>query len=431
MRFPLKFPTLIGIAFFLLFVGGFVVVFERVVRLPSRAAVSITPKSVEITNVSDTTFTISWITEEAATGAISVSSEKNKSQVIYDDRDQASGKAGLAEKLGSYLTHSVSLRSARSNTLYAVKILSNGKTFLDNGKPYDVQTGPTLSGSTSGLEPAYGTIVIPNGQPAQGALVYLTAAEGQKMSTLVTASGSWIIPLNLLRTQDLARYLPYEERMREELLVRLGSEESLATTDTLNDSPVPEMQLGKTYDFRHQQAQSAEPQIATNPPNVLGETVSSPANTKVSIAKPAQGAVLATVVPLIQGTGVPGSHVSITLGIHNPVGATTTVGSDGIWRYTPTKELSPGKQSVTVTAVDENKKPTAITHTFEVLKSGTQVLGLATPSATLAPTMTATPTPISTLAGEPLPQSGNFLPTIILLLLGLGLLTGGAVVFVK
>ncbi len=248
MRFPLKFPTLIGIMLLAVFVGGFAVIFERVARLPSQASASISPKSVEITNVSDATFAVSWITEETTTGALNISSEKNKSQVIFDERD-------LTGKLGSYVTHSVTFRSAEADTLYTIKILSNGKTFLDGGKPYQVQTGPRLAGSSSGLEPAFGAIVTPSGQPAQGALVYLTVAGGQKMSAVVTASGSWIIPLNLLRTDDLIRYLPLEERITEQLVVRFGNEESYATTDTLNDSPVPEMQLRKTYDFRRQQAQ--------------------------------------------------------------------------------------------------------------------------------------------------------------------------------
>lgn len=400
MRFPRKFPTLIGIILFILFVGGFAFAFERIVRLPGQASASIVPKLVEVTNVSDATFTLSWITELPATGAITVSSKKSKSQVFYDERDGTG-------KLKTFTTHTVTVRSAKPNTVYAIKILSNGKTFLDSGKPYEVQTASVISGSTNG-EPAYGSVVESSGQPASGALVYLTITNGQTLSTVVAESGSWIIPLNLLRTADLTQFLSHEDRMNEQIVVRLGSEESFTTTDTLNDSPVPEMQLGKTYDFRRQQAQ------IPRPPDVLGATT-------ITLVKPQEGSSLATTVPLIQGTGIPGNLVSITLSITNPVGGTATVGGDGLWRYTPPAPLAPGKQSVTITTVDENKKPIAITHMFEILKSGTQVLGSATPSATPA----LSPTPASTLAGEPLPQSGSTLPTIILLLLGIGLVASG------
>jgi hypothetical protein len=117
-----------------------------------------------------------------------------------------------------------------------------------------------------------------------------------------------------------------------------------------------------------------------------------------------------------------------------------------LWSYTPKKPLSPGKQSVTMTTNNLQNKPVAVTHMFEIFKSGTQVLGDATPSATpaspagvltptatLAPvaTDTATPTPESTLAAQPVPTSGNELPTIILLVIGAGLLLGGGIVLMK
>ena len=405
MRFPIKFPTLVGILFLAIFVGGFAYFFERVIRLPSQASVSSTPTSVEITNVSDTSFTVSWITESAATGAIRVGSESIRSQVIFDERDTTG-------KLGKNTTHSVTFRSGDPETLYEITILSGGKPYTQNGKPYKIQTGPLLGDITSAFEPAYGSVVTPNGQPAQAAIVYLTLLDGQKMSTLVTESGSWLIPLNLVRNEDLSAYLPFQERVTEQLVVRFENGESFATTDTLNDSPTPEMQIGKTYDFRKQQANAQ-----------LGAVAGTSTTNIVSLNKPIEGASIATTLPLIQGTGITGKRVSIILGITKPTGGTVVVGQDGIWRYTPSAPLSPGLQSVTMTTEDQSGKSVAITHAFEILKSGTQVLGDATPSATLTPSLT--PTPTSTLAGEQMPESGNSLPLLLLLIMGSGLLIVG------
>ena len=72
-----------------------------------------------------------------------------------------------------------------------------------------------------------------------------------------------------------------------------------------------------------------------------------------------------------------------------------------------------------MTSLDASGKTVAVTHLFEILKSGTQVLGDATPSATLEPT------PTSTLAGEPIPTSGSILPTLIIVFIGFGLLVAG------
>lgn len=424
MRFPTKFPTLIGLLFFLLLIGGVIIVFERFVRLPSAAVPSVAPKNVEFTNISDTGFTMSWVTSEPATGAVIIGRDREKAVVFFDERDSAG-------KLGQYITHSVTYRLAKPQSDYSAKILSNGKTFTDGDSPYRIRTGSTIASSSNNLEPAYGTVTTEEGKPALGSIVYLTLEGSQKLSTLVTSTGSWLIPLNLLRSLDLSQYITGEGRLTESIVVRNGLEESQAVTDTLNDSPVPEMRLNKTYDFREQQAKNLkqEAPLAQNTPGVLGETSSISVDHKVTITKPIEGAALPTALPLFQGTGVPGRNVSVVLGIIHPVAGTTTVGSDGIWRFTPAKPLSPGKSSVTITSVDRSGSVIALTRTFEILKEGTQVLGTATPSATLTPTISASPS--STLAGQPLPQSGNSLETIVLLLLGFGLLTSGLVVFVK
>ncbi len=440
MRFPTKIPTLVGLGLFVLLVGGFIVGFEQLSRLPTLASADITPKNVEVTNVSDTGFTVSWITDSPATGAVAVRNQAQKLDVVFDERDVAGN--GDGKSLGKYTTHSVTFRSAGANTSYAMSILSNGKTFTGSAISGPVQTGSTLIGSASDRGPAYGSVTTATGQGAGGALIYLTIEGSQKLSTLVSNRGTWLIPLNLIRSADLTQYLPpKEDRIAEQLTVRLGNEQSSAITDTLNDSPVPEMRLGKSYDFRGQQAfapnqQQAAPSVttpklaATNP-SVLGATTVQ--TTQVTLTKPAQDAVLSSFIPLVQGTGVPGNVVSIVLGITKPFGGSTKVGTDGIWQYTPSRPLDPGKQSVTITSANISGKPVAITRTFEILKSGTQVLGISTPSASLTPTLPATssPTPTSTLAGQPIPQSGNFLPTLLLLITSIAFITGGVAVVLR
>jgi len=74
--------------------------------------------------------------------------------------------------------------------------------------PYKIHTGQLLTTASGNLEPAYGTIVTDNNQPVSGALVYITLEGGQTLSTISKPSGTWLIPLNLARTQDLTSYLP-------------------------------------------------------------------------------------------------------------------------------------------------------------------------------------------------------------------------------
>lgn len=420
MRFPTKVPTLLALFLLILLIGGISIASERLLRTSTTASGSIQPNNVTVTNATDVSLTVVWTTQSPATGVVELKGPDGKKQVFFDERD-TNGKS-----VKKYLAHSATGRNLSPDTPYTITILTNGKTFQDNTSSAN-RTAPTLPLPTTGLGPAYGTVFTADNQPAEGALVRITVEGSQTLSTLVTQSGSWMIPLNLIRTNDGTRYLTTANRMTEQLTVMFDGQETTAITDTLNDSPVPMMILGKSYDFRKQQAKNADgAPIAQEFPAILGDqTVANPTSFSVTLAVPAENSALTTTLPLIQGTGIPGKTVSVVVGIASPVSGTATVGSDGIWRYTPTKPLGTGKQSVTITTQNANNQPVAVTHIFEILKSGTQVLGTATPSGELTPTFQ--PTPTSTAAGKPVPVSGSILPTILIIFFGALLLTGGAV----
>ncbi len=442
MRLPKKIPTIVGL-FLIIFIIGAIVVLQNVFLAPSNASGSQAPSSVHMSNVSDSTFTVSWTTQLPTTGTILVSAPGKSNQIYYDDRDSSG-------KLNTYTTHSVTVRDAKPETNYSITLLSNSKYYDNKGRAYSLQTAQALPPNTIGLEPAYGTVHTTTDRPEDGALVYLTIDGSQELSTLTKSSGLWLIPLNQIRTADVTSYLPTVDRMTEHIIVEAEGLESSAVTDTLNDSPVPEMQLGKTYDFRRQQAKvqgatalALRPTPTLPTAAVLGDTTSR--TFIVSLTTPGQGAGLTTTHPLIQGTGIPGKYVGVSVGITQIMSGSAKVDPNGLWSYTPPKALAPGNQSVTVTSVNQLGKTVAITHTFEVFKSGTQVLGDATPSATLEPTDTpidtttptdtgtiaATTTPESTLSGQPQPVTGNELPAILLILFGVALLASGSLIAIR
>lgn len=423
----LRIPTMVGLLLTIVLVGVVVAFFEWYSRKPSSASGSVTPLSVFVTNVTDTSVTIVWTTSAPATGIVKLAATKRMPAVYFDDRDTTG-------KMKPYTTHSVTIRSLTPATSYSFHILSNGKNYTNAGKPYIVTTASTLTGEGTGLEPAYGAVSDGNGLPVVGAIVLLTLERGQLLSTLTSLSGSWLVSLGYARTASLTEYMDGSNRLTATIRILYQNEEATAVTDTLNDAPVPTMILGKTYDFRRQQAAYTKA-----PQAILGErTTMKPSKGKaIRLTAPANNASLATTVPLIQGTGLPGKAVSVVVGITQPVSGTTTVGGDGLWRFTPPKPLPIGKQMVTATTVNDRGLPVAFTHTFTILKSGTQVLGEATPSATLEPTPTAvpsatpSPTPTPPLEGEPVPTSGTTVPTILILTFGASILASGFVLLLR
>lgn len=429
-----RIPTVLGIILVILLMAGIGFVFESLSRGQTRASTSIEPQKVTVTNISDSGFTFIWQTEEAATGTMIVSAPNGKKYSAFDERD-ATGK------MGKYITHSLSVRSLSPELTYDVTILSNGKRYPVDTKSYQVTTYPLLDLPSSGLDPAYGKVLADDGSPAEGAIVFLTLDNSQTVSSIVRNSGSWIIPLSAVRTSDGNSFVPASERITETLVVEKAGIESRIITDTLNDAPVPDITLGQTYDFRNRDAKKptasnlAAAAVPAAKTGVLGAETTKTTSGSIVLTAPAQGAAVGTTRPQVTGLGIAGKKVTITLGLSNPSVGSTTVGADGLWKYTPTKALTPGKQSVTITTVDAKNKPVAITHAFTVLKSGTQVLGDATPSGTLVtPTPTTAPeaTASATLSAEPMPTSGSLLPTILLLILGSALFVGGgSLLFVR
>lgn len=428
-----KIPTIIGLILVGLIITIFRFGFDRIGPLFTKASTTHAPNNVTISNISDTSYTVSWLTQEPTSGSIRLDGTLPNS-FFFDER--FSGTNTSPEVASTpYTTHVVTVRGLKPETAYKFSIVSNGASYIHNGKPYEVRTAPTITGVGTGIEPAYGQLSASSGSPLEGAIVYVTLEGGQTLSTLTKSSGTWVIPLNLSRSSDLTQYTTFAERINESIVIRSSEGESTALTDTLNDNPVPAMTIGKTYDFRKIQAENKQKQpLALAPsPAVLG-TSTQTIQQNVAIVRPANGSAIPSNLPIIQGTGVPGNQVLITIGMTQPISDTVVVGSDGIWRFTPIRPLSEGKQSVTITSADTKNKTVAITHTFEILKSGTQVLGDATPSATLTPQPTIIvddPTPTATLAGEPIPETGFPLPLIILLIVGFGLMSTGTLLFIK
>lgn len=430
MQFPQKIPTLIGLFLLIGVIGSLIGGVEFVSQLNTQAAATVIPSQIKVSSITDSSAVISWLTESEVTGFIELTSPKK--QLFYDQRD----KEG---KLDKYKTHFVSLTGLSPQTIYSFTINSHNRAFPQTTLSF--KTHLPLPGG-SGLEPAYGSVETTSGMPTTGAIIILTPVGGQPLAALTQSSGSWIVSLNIARTIDGGAYLSLtEDRLDEEIVIDYPGPATSAFTDTLNDSPVPNIVIGKQYDFRREQGNNFEKTsfLAKSPnSSVLGVNISPtplPAPSPLTITQPRSNAALPTDLPLFQGTGIPGNPVTLTIGITHPFSTSIKIDADGLWRFTPPKPLGAGKHSITASSKDKSGRPVALTHMFEIFKSGTQVLGDATPSATLSPqpsltpTLTPilsdTPTPESTSDGQPMPVSGNELPTLIILISGFVLFTSG------
>ncbi len=441
-------PTILGllVLFVGLIAGVFLVQSGGTTSFLPRASPQTTPKNLKITNVTDTSFTVSWQTDSSTVGFVRLGTNaSNLTSTSNDDRDQTSGSTGL------YKTHHVTVRALQANTVYYFKIGTGTRELYDNnGTPY---TATTTSAISSQAKTIYGQVLLPAGSPAAGALVYVSADNLAPMSAIVQSSGSWVLSLAQARTKDLKSGATLAPATPLSLLVlsAVDTSTSVVTVTLTNSQPVPPITLGQNSDFTVAQVAptptpTGEAVVAATPApaevqsKFTSALLAPPTEAKaatLSITYPATDSEIVTVTsPQLKGTAPAGNRVTLTLKGKTTQTNTVTTDPSGIWTYTPLSKLTNGNYTFTASSTIESVKQTA-TRTFvlDLSQAGSVPSFTASDSGktTATPTPTPKPTAISTASAQvshPSTKSGqivsgNETPTLILVITGMLLLIIG------
>ncbi len=444
MQKDARIPTLVGLILLLIGLGGGIFLVESRSSLSSQAEGAKNPKSVVFSNVTDTSFSVSWYTDVPVSGLINFQEKGliTAAQIAADARDQTGTLAT------SRLTHFISVSGLKANTGYDITIISGGKEYTH--KDYQVKTtSPIAYPPQYRLDPAYGNLTDKQSQSVSDALVYLSFPNSQVLATFTDQSGSWTIPLALIRNSDGNSYFQPNPNDKEQIIFNFGSSQSMVATNIDNDSPLPSVKLGQHYDFT-KKSWYTKPGLIIAQNNFSG-VIKGVVNTAFKIIAPINNAVIPFSKPEISGTGTPGKNVILTITGPITTAERLLISNTGNWNWTPKTPLPAGKYLAT--AVTSNN-PSVLSVSFDVLKSGTSVLAAATPSATLKPSPSTSPrlspspsaaiksTPSATLkprvspavsaspSSKP-PVSGNWQPTLALLIVGLGIVLLGILNFRK
>ena len=459
-------PTILGLLLVLGAIASGVVLIKKGPTLFLKASPSLTPTQIKVTNITDSSLTVSWLTDEKTSGFIKYGPDNTLAFTSQDDRDQLSGKTG------SFQTHHITAKDLKPSTVYFFKIGSGNKVFDNNNQPYQITTAKTTQ-SPPPNDVAYGTVIDQNNNPVEGAIIYLSLANASPASTLTKSSGSWVIPLNLIRSADLNNWATYDkEASIEEIFVQaspLGNATVIATTK--NDSPMPKITLGQNFDFRkiaevkteEEKIQMENQATASSKFSLPEATESSPSPKPISatisgelkIINPDQGENVNTQKPQIIGTGPTGAILDIEVHSEATYSAQVKVDSRGNWNWSPPANLEPGEHTITASYKDAKGILQKITQKFTVLAAGDSALpamtaspsATATPSVTPTKSLTPTPTPTkiatssatATPSATPtiasgsarksmpstesgVPTTGNLTPTFLVFIMGLSLI---------
>lgn len=259
-----RFPTILGliILFGALGVGVFFIGTGPGIFSP-RATPQTTPKNVKITNVTDTTFTVSFVTDEATTAFLKYGTSATAlNSREGDDRDQ------LAGNVSTYNTHHITLRTLQPNTSYFFTIgTGSSSQFDNNGQPYTVKTS-TKTGTQSTAQTIYGTVLTKDSTAADGSIVYVTVDKGAELSTLVRSSGTWAIPLSQLRGVDGGNPPSITTNTLMQIMVQgksMTDTATLTTTVGQPQFPVKTITLGENVTAQTTTAPTSAPQTSQAP----------------------------------------------------------------------------------------------------------------------------------------------------------------------
>lgn len=459
-RQPKKIPTILGLI--ILITGGFLGIFlaNRSQTFLLKASGETTPQQIKITNITDSSFTVSWITLAAAKGFISFGEKSQLGQTFLDERDEGTGN------VQEYFAHYVSLKNLKPGIKYFFKINSAEKSFGNGDRPYEITSAQIINLPLPESDIAYGMILEPSGNPAKGAIVYLSLANTTPLSSLVKNDGSWMINLSTARSVNLNSYSSYNKEIQVEEIFVQGekSDTAVAITTTKNDSPLPTLTLGQTYDLRQAIVSSSPtPTIfsplssyITSPPEIpsaittasptplaptptqvsrgfsLQPIISPPSGQKITIINPSEGENINNQKPEFIGTGPKDEALQIIVQSEVNYSGQMLVAEDGTWKWTPPADLPPGQHTVTIVYEDKTGITQKVVRNFTVLATGESDLPSfsSSPSGQLT-TIPSTPTPTTSSraalppSGPPPPRSGNLTLTFFSLIIGIALLILG------
>lgn len=194
----------------------------------SKAGISAIPKEVRISNLSDNSFTVSWVTDVSVPGFVKFGNTQNLKDTALDDRDTGGQNARF--------THHVTLKKLDPTTTYYFKIGSGASLYQKEGKLYTQTTAPSTTETPPLADPLFGKVVKKDGGVPAEALVYLQPEKGTVLSGTIRENGNFLITLSNARTDSLSNYLTFDNGRKIQLMAQAGEEGGVARLDLSSNS---------------------------------------------------------------------------------------------------------------------------------------------------------------------------------------------------
>lgn len=434
-------PSLFGILILMIgvFVGVFFLEQQQVFKLG--ASPETTPKNVEITNVSQNSFTISWATDAKTIGFIK-----------YGEEINSINKTATEENTPSDTVHSITVTNLKQNTNYYFEITSSGIEYDNEGEPWIAKT-------TINIPPAInnfisGTIIDNNQNPVANALIYASNLNTNKLSSKTSETGSFVIAASFFVNSSLSGEAMLDDNSIIDIFVQ-KSPNQIASAKVLlsNTSPIPQIEIGKIHDFTdlNQTQTEISPDAEITLPKATEKVSKFEKTSDLDLEVPEvtldlnEQEIIFDTNPSFNGQAPIGTEITITVESEPQTETITT--SNNSWNWNPPSNLEDGEHKITVSWRDSLGILRSIERNFVVqAQEEDQNFFESTPEQTPIPTNpppTFTPVPTSTpkispsaspsgtiipATDAPIPQTGESTPTILISIFGIVLIISGLII---
>ncbi len=373
MKKPKTIPTLLGLFLLIIATAAGIFLTQSPTSLGSKAGTDCQPKNVQISNLTDTSVNISFLTDASCLSSLSL-----------DDRNFSQSEA---QNSHYFFTHQL-----KPQTEYRFILTSGGQDYAQDD--YRFTTGTTPSGSTPTSNLAWGMVKNPDQTPAQGALVFLSIDGASLLSAKTTSQGLYHISLATSFNYPLTSWFtPPANTQQDFVVISSNGIITQVVGNTNQSNPVPDIIIGQDQ-LEDQSPNSPAGQVDQLPINTL--------DTDLTLSNPKEGETIPNQQPQFFGSAPKGEPIEIIVESEPVYTDQVIANQDGSWSWTPPADLEPGDHTITVSSGGQ----TIVRH-FTVLAAEGAPAFTASSSAGLA---TATPTPTKTPTPSPKPASTS-IPT--------------------
>lgn len=231
-----KIPTLLGLGVIVAGIASGVSLIVKDQPFLIKASPNLVPQNITVSNIQDTEITISWQTSSATSSFITYGLQNPKQILSLDDRDTNTSKARFL--------HYVTIKNLQPDTTYLFKIISS--KLLSETKNFKTAKKASFQ---NGFGPIISTVFDGN-NPLDEAVAYLSISEANIQSAIIKDLGNFLIPISLMRKDDLSdTFHPKEDAIAKLTIIGSNGQANVLFKIKPEGVVLPQIRLGQNLDL--------------------------------------------------------------------------------------------------------------------------------------------------------------------------------------